>query len=184
MIPWNKTDFNDGDLLASYCDLFQPVTLIAQRYGCSAPTVYRRLRELCVVRSNSEAHRGQIPHNKRGGYKDSQGYIYVQLQPDDLYTPMASSDRYVRQHRLVMAEHLGRPLKSWEIVHHKNGKKDDNRLENLVAYPSQGDHLSLTRLVSENRRLRRELKQCRAAWKAKQFAREVKRKELDFGEGD
>ena len=168
MIPWNRTDFDDRDLLRSYLDQSEPVELIAQRYRVSPPTVYRRLRELCVVRSNSEAHRGQIPHNKRGGYKDSQGYIYIQLHPDSPYISMASPDRYVRQHRLVMAEHLSRSLNPWEVVHHKNGKKDDNRLENLVAYPNQGDHLSLTRLVSGNKRLRRELKQCRAAWKAKE----------------
>jgi hypothetical protein len=45
------------------------------------------------------------------------------------YTEHNNKVRYV--HRIIMEQSLGRSLEFNEVVHHKNGDKKDNRLENL-----------------------------------------------------
>jgi len=81
---------------------------------------------------------------KGGRCKRKGGYIYVRIYDSSPYFSMArkrhgSHSGYIPEHRLVMAEYLGRPLESYELVHHKGAKypkgtdddRADNRIENL-----------------------------------------------------
>jgi len=85
-----------------------------------------------LARENSrKAHKGKRSCAWKGGkIKNGLGYIEV-WAPDN---PNCKSAGYVLEHRLVMSEHLGRPLKRGENVHHKNGIRDDNRIENLELW--------------------------------------------------
>ena len=71
-----------------------------------------------------------------GRVTDKDGYILLKANDH----PHANSGGYVREHRLVMEEQLGRYLLPEEVVHHINGVKDDNRPENLGLYASNAAH--------------------------------------------
>lgn len=61
---------------------------------------------------------------------NSDGYLSV-YKPEH---PNATLGGYILEHRLIMAEHLGRPLTRDELVHHINGNRSDNRIENLELW--------------------------------------------------
>lgn len=73
-----------------------------------------------------------------GGRVQLGPYISVLVSRDSPFASMRNSGGYVYEHRLVMAEHLGRPLLSTETVHHKDGDKHNNVIENLEL--RQGNH--------------------------------------------
>jgi hypothetical protein len=60
-----------------------------------------------------------------------------------LYTnPAPDGPHYIREHVRIMEEHLGRELDTDELVHHLNGDKLDNRIENLQII-SRSEHCTL-----------------------------------------
>lgn len=72
---------------------------------------------------------------KGGRREEGKGYVLILLPVDHPFVCMAhKGNGTVMEHRLVMAEYLGRPLLPTETVHHRNGVRDDNRIENLELW--------------------------------------------------
>ncbi len=83
-------------------------------------------------------YKGENHHNWKGGRTKREGYINVHLDGDSPYVSMRIQGWKILEHRLIMAQSLGRCLSEDEIVHHINGVKDDNRLENLALIKRNG----------------------------------------------
>lgn len=66
---------------------------------------------------------------KGGHIGKTTGYKYIRIDGKD-----------VEEHRLIMEKHIGRRLGRDEVVHHINGIKTDNRIENLQIM-SRADHM-------------------------------------------
>ena len=82
-----------------------------------------------------------------------QGYVLVWVADDDFFASMKQGKSpYVFEHRLIMAKSLGRNLHKWEIVHHKNHIKGDNRIENLQLV-SDDRHKQITILEERIKQL-------------------------------
>jgi hypothetical protein len=71
----------------------------------------------------------QYKNNEKQGHKyvTPQGYVAIKVGKH----PMAYSDGYILEHRLVMSQHLGRALATDEHIHHIDGNKQNNSIENL-----------------------------------------------------
>lgn len=103
-----------------------------------------------IAARNGIASRHRATKDAHGSWKggvvtDLNGYLLERMYPEDPYYSMAPKTQYVPQHRVVMARHLGRALTKYESVHHINGDRKGNRIENLqLRYGAHGKGKVLT----------------------------------------
>lgn len=109
----------------------------AYRYGLRFKGETRALAvKESLKKRYPEGRRGELASNWQGGRQmSSAGYVklHVHDHPD-------ANNGYVFEHRLVMEQHLGRRLEQDEIVHHIDGDKTNNKIENLLL-THNGEHI-------------------------------------------
>ena len=72
----------------------------------------------------------------RGGRIKRRGYNFL-YKPEH---PFCTKQGYIAEHRIIIEKQIGRYLYRWEVCHHINKIKDDNRPQNLMVFISAGKH--------------------------------------------
>lgn len=148
-------------LRALYWDGPFSLNQIGQRLGLSGDTVRGlmksygiplRDRSLAVKIQSQTGRRWppqpkkELARNWKGGRRRARGYVELH----DPTHPRARGNGYVAEHIVIWERHNGTLPDGWH-VHHANGVKDDNRVENLQAMPSR-NHVGY--IAMQSRRIR------------------------------
>lgn len=141
-LPRKKNGINQREIFNKNC--LKCGKLIS---GCQS---YIKSKVFCSrFCKNSHNRTGKLADksaNWKGGKHIHNGYVLV-YTPNHPHKVMRF---YVREHRLVMEKHIGRYLEPKEVVHHINGNKADNRIENLKLFVKNSDHLNYHKSLRRN----------------------------------
>ena len=96
---------------------------------CEKKAVCKGYCHMHYYRSSRGLDMDQPPYTERKKHITSGGYVDVKVR-----------GKWMKEHRHIMEKHIGRKLKKQETVHHRNGVRSDNRIENLELWECSHPH--------------------------------------------
>mgnify|MGYP001165939658 CR=1 FL=1 len=121
----------------------------------NSPETKAKISASLTGRKQTPEHRatkvGSANPNWVGGIRDVAGGKYLEALARD--HPHSNKSGYVRIHRLVLEQAIGRYLEPEEVVHHIDGNSRNNAIENLMLFASNGEH---SKYHNDIRRIRSE----------------------------
>ena len=113
-----------------------------KQYGwAKSPNREAIIKKIVATRKANGSYRtkvGAAHHLWKGGrIIEKNGYVII-YKPDH---PAQIHGKYVYEHRYGMEQHLGRLLKPQEDIHHIDGDKQNNNINNLLLFANRSEHL-------------------------------------------
>lgn len=136
--PSQRVSLDLDEVKRLYVEEQMTAQAIADQLGTSRGTISRRLRSMGV---DLEKTGQRNPRWNGGRWKGVNGYIILNTSEGEKY-----------EHRVVMEEITGRPLRPEEEVHHRNHVRDDNRPENLQLMANHAEHMAAHRRSKDSAR--------------------------------
>jgi hypothetical protein len=104
-----------------------------------SPSNMKKLKpRFCSLKCIGESQKGiNNPSYKNGKHFDANGYV-VLFKPEH---PFCGVRKSILEHRFIMECKIGRYLKKEEIVHHIDGNKSNNDINNLMLFKNQSEHI-------------------------------------------
>lgn len=126
----NKTEYAPGSVCLTPGCSTRPVS----RGMCSK---HAQQRDAGIIDAEGNTLRAFRKRERKGCWIGQQGYVLVHAAEGH---PRARVDGTILEHRAVMEAHLGRYLEEYEIVHHRDGDRQNNVLSNLELLDGRAHH--------------------------------------------
>lgn len=139
--PYTRCDLNANLVLQMSAD-GQSLSEIARTVKTKTCEVRRFLERNGIVKTydSGSANTGERHYAWKGRLVDKDGYVLIHRKG---HPNARKHTHYVFEHRLVIEEALGRILLPTEVIHHKDGNKQNNDPSNLQLFQNNGEHLEV-----------------------------------------